>query len=234
MGIGMEFVSSRKPGGSRRRRVPGLRGAPALAAAAILAACTTHPAPPISAQALRSARSFKEYTVYWAGPSVDGTPLTAANSPLYFYAPVGFAMYYGDCEGRGTFHAGGCTFPLRITTSIYSAAQDPSSRPLRRLLVHGVPAVAYNQGRNIEVYTDRMGVNIVADTPARAIDAARALRLFNRRASAGFPAFPEPVFQPRPAQAPEPPRSGPTGVTGATSDIGPPSTLEPASATRRR
>jgi hypothetical protein len=205
-----------------------------VAAAALLAACTTHPAPPISARTLRSARSFKEYTVYWAGRSVDGTPLTAANSPLFFHAPVGFAIYYGDCEGRGTFHAGGCTFPLRITTSIYSAKHDPSFRPLRRLLVHGVPAVAYNHGRNIEVYTDRMGVNVAADSPGRAMHAALALRLFNRRASAGFPAFPRPMFHPRPAHAPARPRLGPTGATGVTSDIGPPSTLEPGSATRRR
>jgi len=219
--------------------IPRVRGrgrtAAAVAAggaiALLVAGCTTHPAPPISASALRAARSFREYTVYWAGPRVDGTALTAANSPLGFYAPIGFTMYYGDCEGRGTIPAGGCTFPLKITTSIYTSKSDPSARPLRWSLVHGVPAVIYNHGRNIEVYTDRMGVNITADTPARAIDAASALTLFNRRATASFPAFPPPHYKPHPA-APPPLRStGPTGdsgVIGATSDIGPSSQLEPA------
>jgi len=97
-----------------------------------------------------------------------------------------------------------------------------------------VPAVAYNQGRNIEVYVDRMGVNIVADSPARAMHAAQALRLFNRRASAGFPAFPKPLFHPRPGHAPPRPPAAQNPVVGATSDIGPPSLLEPGSATRRR
>ena len=69
-----------------------------LAAAGLLAGCATHPAPPISASQLAYARSFRGYTVYWAGRSVDGAPLTAAdngNSPNY--APtIGLTLYYGN------------------------------------------------------------------------------------------------------------------------------------------
>ena len=194
-------------------------------AAALVAGCATHPAPPLSANALAAARSFRQYTVYWAGRRVDGTALTAANSPHYFYAPIGFTMYYGDCEGRGMIPDGGCTFPLKIVTSIYTARSDPSSRPFRWLRLHGVRAVAFDGGRDIELYTDRMGVQIAADTPARAMEAARALGVFNRRTSAAFPAFPPPVFTPHPAGCAREPR---LGVTGATSDLAPSSTLEPA------
>lgn len=225
--------------GTRCRRWlarPGRLGALA-AACALLAACDTHPAPPLSVAGLAAARAFREYTVYWAGPSVGGTPLTAADPPTDFYAPVGFTMYYGDCEGRGQLHDGGCLFPLKIATSIYSQRSDPSEYPLRRLHLHGVPAVQYNHGRSIEVYTDRMGVVITADTATRAMLAAKALTVFNRRFGAADPAFPAPFFTPHPGSTPPTEATGPSGasgasgasgVTGATSDIGPPSTLQPA------
>ena len=43
---------------------------------------------------------FKQFTVYWAGMSVDGVPLTAADNLSDFNSSVGFALYYGDCEAR--------------------------------------------------------------------------------------------------------------------------------------
>ena len=64
---------------AHRRRGPAL--AAALAAATLLAGCTNHEAPPISAVDLAQARIFKEFTVYWAGNRIDGVPLTAADSP---------------------------------------------------------------------------------------------------------------------------------------------------------
>ena len=92
-----------------------------------------------------------------------GVPLTQADNPLYFYAAVGFTMYYGNCEGRGTLHDGGCNLPLRITTSIYETHSDVSFGPQQWVEFHGVPAVIYNGGDNIELYTDRMDVDIAAD-----------------------------------------------------------------------
>jgi hypothetical protein len=202
-----------------------------LTAGAVLAGCATHPAPPISAGAIASARTFKEYTVYWAGLAVDGTPLTQVDTPRTFYAPVGFTAYYGNCGSRGVLHDEGCNLPLKISTSVYSPHSDAAFGPQHWLQLHGVPAVVYHGGDDIEIYTDRMDIDISADSPVRAQDAARALELFNRGPSPGFPAFPQPVYTPNlsPAQLNAPPgASGATGPTGATSDVAPPAALEPA------
>jgi hypothetical protein len=205
-----------------------------VAAVAVLAGCTTHPVSAISAGDLATARKFKEYTVYWAGPEVDGEPLTAADNLSSFVSSnIGFALYYGNCEGRGTFHTAGCTLPLKITTVIYSPHSDASFGPQRWVTLpklNDVPAVVYNGGDSWEIYTDRQAIDIVADTPERALAAVNALEPFNRVPSPGFPAFPKPFFTPNVPPPPPNEGTGPTGVTGATSDITPPPQLEPAPA----
>ncbi len=201
----------------------------AVAGAVVLAGCSTHPPQPISATALAAARSFKSYTVYWAGTSFDGLHLTDADSPFEFYAPVGFTMYYGTCEGRGVLHDGGCTLPLKVTTSIYSPHSDASFGPQQWVTLHGVPAVVHDGGREIEIYTDKMDIDVSADSAARALAAAKALVPFNRTPSPGWPAFPPPSYIPNPPPATAVPGStGLTGSTGATSAIMPPAELQPA------
>lgn len=228
--------------GNRSLRRFGLPPALALAATAtatvlLLGGCTSHGAPPISAIDLSQARFFKEFTVYWAGPSIDDIPLTAADSPLDFInSSVGFALYYGDCLGRGTFHAGGCTLPLKITTVRYRPHSDAPFGPQHWILVHHVPAVVYGAGDKMEIYTDRQAIDIVAATPALASAAVQALTPFNRKPTASFPAFPQPYFTPNPT--PEDlaalegvtgvsGATGPSGITGATSNLAPPAQLEP-------
>jgi hypothetical protein len=230
---------------NRSLRRLGLPPALALAATAtvlLLAGCTNHGAPPISAIDLSQARFFKEFTVYWAGTRLDGIPLTAADSPLDFInSSVGFALYYGDCLGRGTFHAGGCTLPLKITTVRYRPHSDALFGPQHWILVHHVPAVVYGDGDKIEIYTDRQAIDIVAATPRLASDAAQALAPFNRTPTASFPAFPQPYFTPNPTPEDLAARAGatgasgatgPSGVTGATTNLVPASQLEPPPATR--
>jgi hypothetical protein len=202
-----------------------------LAAAVTLGGCTTHPAPPISASYLAAARAFNKFTVYWAGRTVDGVPLTAADNLYNFInASVGFAMYYGDCESRGSFRTAGCTLPMKITTSIYVPHSNVPLGPQQNVRLRGVPAVIFGGGNDIEIYTDRMDIDIAADSPARAMAAARALESFNRTPTPGFPAFPQPYYTPNLSQAElnaQAGATGTTGVTGATSDIAPPAALEP-------
>jgi len=203
--------------------------------AAALAGCTTHGPPPISAQDLAKAGEFPEFTVYWSGTSVDGVPVTAADNLGDFNENGGgFTVYYGDCEGRGTFHTAGCTLPLRITTSIYSPHSDASYGPQHWLTLHGVPAVVYHGGDYIEVYTDRQTIDIAADSPRRALDAALALEPLNRKPTAGDPAFPQPYYTVDPSEAElngtgatgATGASGASGVTGATTDLLPAPALE--------
>jgi hypothetical protein len=198
------------------------------ATAMLTAACTTHTVPAISSAALDLARDYHSYTGYWAGREVDGAPLTQATSPLDFYSAVGFQMFYGNCGSRGPLHDNGCKLPLKITTNIYSPHSDASFGPQHWITVHGVPAVVYHGGDDIEVYTDRMDIDISADTPGRALDAAKALTPFNRGSSPAFPAFPPPYYVPNPPQSLlNAIATGNTGATGATGDMSPPQELEP-------
>jgi hypothetical protein len=92
-----------------------------------------------------------------------------------------------------------------------------------------VPAVVYDGGRQIEIYTDKLDIDIVADSAARALTAAEALVPFNRTPSPNWPAFPQPSYIPNPPPVTAAPGStGLTGSTGATSAITPPAELEPA------
>jgi hypothetical protein len=198
------------------------------AAAMLAAACSTHQVPAISTASLDLARAYRSYTVWWAGRDVDGVPLTQATTPLDFYSAVGFQMFYGNCGSRGPLHDNGCRLPLKITTNIYSPHSDASFGPQRWIMLHGVPAVVYHGGDDIEVYTDKMDVDIIADTPRRAMDAANALKPFNRGVSPEDPAFPQPYYTPNPPQALlNAIATGATGATGTTGDLSPPEGLEP-------
>jgi hypothetical protein len=135
-------------------------------------------------------------------------------------------MLYGNCEGRGTLRDGGCTLPLKITTTIYTAHSDASFGPQHWLQIHGVPAVIYHGGDDIEIYTDRQYIDIVADSPARAMAAADALEPFNRTPSSYWPAFPQPAYTPNPPEVNG--STATTGPIGATTAIAPPDVLEPA------
>ena len=150
-------------------------------------------APPISVSDLASARAFNRYTVYWAGRTVDGVPLTAADNLYDFNTSSGFAMYYGDCESRGTFHASGCTLPVKITT-LPTSPTPVSLGPHRLVRLRGVPAAIYGGGDEIEIYTDRQAIT---SPPIRRGGRSRPRR--RRGPSAALrtpdcPAFPQPYY----------------------------------------
>jgi hypothetical protein len=206
------------------------RAVAALGAAAALAGCSTHPAPPITGAALAVARSFNDFTTYWDGRYLGNVPLTAADG-LSTYAPSnGFTLFYGNCERDGLLHIGGCTLPVEITTVLYVPHSNKSLGPRRNLRLRGVPAVIFDGGDEIEMYTDKMSIDIVADTPRRALAAVRALRPFNRVPTITWPAFPQPYFKPGvpPNQLP-----GATGASGATGTATLPSQLQPTPAAKQ-
>ncbi len=198
---------------------------------ALLAGCSTHQVGAISVTALATARDFKEYTVYWAGLEVDGVHLTEADSPTLFnlYTRVGFIVYYGNCEGRGPLRDGGCTLPLKITTNIYESHSDASFGPQHWIEIHGVPAVVYGGGDNLEIYTDHQDIDIVADSPARAMAAAVALEPSTARRPRTGRRFRSPSTRPtrRRRRWPERP------VRAASPARRPPSRLRPSSSRPR-
>jgi hypothetical protein len=169
-----------------------------VALAALAAGCgtTTHPAP-IGASELAEAQTFPYYRLYWAGPRFQGQPLVAADGRRSYNISLGDAVYYGDCaRGHGVFGGGGsCRLPLQVTTVIYRLHSNAALGPQRNILIRGVPATVYDEGRSIELYSGRVAIDVFSDTFARAQAAALALRPLNASGSASGP-LPAPVYCP--------------------------------------
>ncbi len=178
----------------RSRRV----AAAALACLALLAsgcASTRHP-PPISARELAEAQTFPYFRVYWAGPSFEGSRLTAADGLRNYMERIGDSVYYGDCvKSKGIFGGGSCQLPLQVTTVIYHWHSNGPLGPQHNIVVRGVPATVYDEGRSIEVYTGRVAVDIFSDTEADALAATRRLLPINAAGSASEP-LPPPIYCP--------------------------------------
>ena len=168
----------------------------ALSAIVALSGCgTSHPGP-ISASELAEAQTFPYYRVYWVGPRFDGHPLAAADGLKGYIATVGDSIYYGDCvQGKGIFGGGSCLLPLQVTTVIYALHSNAALGPQRNMLVRGVPATVYDEGRSIEIYTGRVAIDIFSDTLAHALQASRQLFPVNAPGSP-YANLPPPVYCP--------------------------------------
>ncbi len=168
----------------------------AICAALAAGGCGTSHPPPISASELAEAQLFPYYRVYWVGPSFDGHPLAAADGLRYYVSNVGDSVYYGDCvQSKGIFGGGTCLLPLQVTTVVYVLHSNAPLGPQRNILVRGVPAVVYDEGRSIEIYTGRVAIDVFSDTFAHALLAGERLRPLNAPGSASGD-LPAPVYCP--------------------------------------
>src|SRR5437588_4296222 len=185
------------------RPIPMLPPAPlaGLLLAALLAlgaaGCATTGRPrPIDAGSLAEAQTFPFYKVYWVGRSFQGSPLAAADGLRGYNAAVGDSVYYGDCvQHKGIFGGGSCILPLQLTTVLYRLHSNATLGPQRNVVIRGVPATVYDEGRSIEVYTGRVAIDIFSDNFSHAIRAAAELLPLNApgRASGNLPS---PVYCP--------------------------------------
>jgi hypothetical protein len=184
--------------GARARRALAKPWAAAVCAAAALAAggCGTSRPPPIGAGALAEAQTFPYYRVYWVGPSYVGRPLAAVDGQKGYLAKVGTSVYYGDCvHQKGIFGGGTCVLPLQVTTVIYHLHANATLGPQRNIVVRGVPATVYDEGRSIELYSGRVAIDVFSDTFEHAYRAALQLRPLNAPGSASG-RLPPPVYCP--------------------------------------
>ena len=146
-------ASARHTAAPASPRAPGSRWRRCARPLAAGGCATGHPRP-IGAQALAEAETFPYYRVYWVGPSFAGQPLAAADGQKGYVRSVGDSVYYGDCvHGKGIFGGGSCLLPLQVTTVIYSLHSNATLGPQRNILVRGVPATVYDEGRSIEIYS---------------------------------------------------------------------------------
>ncbi len=167
-----------------------------LALACVAGGCgTAHPRP-IAAGELAEAQTFPYFRVYWVGPSFRGRPLAAADGLKGYIERVGDSVYYGDCvQSKGIFGGGSCLLPLQVTTVIYHVHSNAPLGPQRNILVRGVPATVYDEGRSIELYSGRVAIDIFSDTYAHALGAAMQLLPLNAPGSATGN-LPPPVYCP--------------------------------------
>lgn len=183
-----------------RRRTPAARAAASAlcALAALLFACgcsTGHPGP-ISAGNLAEAQTFPYFRLYWVGRTFAGHPLAAVDGLKGYIASIGDSVYYGDCvQSKGIFGGGSCQLPLQVTTVIYHVHSNKALGPQRNILVRGVPAVVYDEGHSIEVYSGRVAIDLFSNSYEHAIAAAQLLRPVNAPGSAST-SLPPPVYCP--------------------------------------
>jgi hypothetical protein len=174
----------------------GLAAAALLSAALIASGCGTGHPSAISAHELSEAQTFPYYRVYWAGPSFQGNHLTTADGLRGYIEKIGDSVYYGDCvKSKGIFGGGSCVLPLQVTTVIYHVHSNAPLGPQRNIVVRGVPAAVYDEGRSIEVYTGRVAIDIFSNSFPSALAAARQLLPINAPGSAAG-TLPAPVYCP--------------------------------------
>ncbi len=183
-----------------RHRLSGAARAGLAAALLCLAAaaggCSTEHPRPIPAVELAEAKTFPYYRIYWVGPTFDGHPLAAADGLKGYINTVGDSVYYGDCvQSKGIFGGGSCLLPLQVTTVIYRLHSNATLGPQRNIVVRGVPATVYDEGRSIEVYSGRVAIDIFSDTLAHTLQAAAELEPLNAPGSSAGP-LPSPIYCP--------------------------------------
>jgi hypothetical protein len=187
---------ARRP--SRSRRLPALAAASCLAfaGAGLLGGCGAGHPKPIAATTLAEAQTFPYFRVYWVGRSFLGNALAAADGQKGYLSSVGDSVYYGDCvKGKGIFGGGSCILPLQVTTVVYRLHSNATLGRQRNIVVRGVPATVYDEGRSIELYTGRVAIDLFSNTFAHAYAAALQLRPLNAPGSDATD-LPPPIFCP--------------------------------------
>jgi hypothetical protein len=180
----------------RRAARPAVVLAALCAGALAVGGCTTGPPAPLSEQALAEAETFPYYRIYWVGRDFGASPLSAVDGKKSYSAAIGDSVYYGNCvQGKGPLGGGSCQLPLQVTTVIYRLHSNASLGAQRNTVIRGVPAVIYDEGHSIELYSGRLAIDVFSDTFARAMQAANRLRPLNAPGSASAP-LPAPVYCP--------------------------------------
>jgi hypothetical protein len=168
----------------------------AICLAAAASGCARGHPRPIGATELAEAQTFPYYRTYWVGPTFEGHPLVAADGLKGYINTVGDSVYYGDCvQSKGIFGGGSCLLPLQVTTVVYRLHSNATLGPQRNIVVRGVPATVYDEGRSIEVYSGRVSIDIFSDSFTHALEAARQLLPLNAPGTAAG-RLPPPIYCP--------------------------------------
>lgn len=139
------------------------------------------------------ARGFDEFPLYSAGDRVEGLPLIAVLRRDDTADYVSFV--YGDCVAEDE---SGCAPPAEIqvwpacrrSLSLYESAPPGGVLP-EHFVTRGVRAALFDEGTRLELQTGLSTVVIFADSRARALRIAAALRAVDGTVTPGRP-LPQP------------------------------------------
>ena len=143
---------------------------------------------------LALARAFREFPLYYAGERVDGLRLVAVLRRDDTASYVSFV--YGECTPGDD---AGCSPPAEIQVwpacrrnlALYRGLQ-PAALELEPTTIRGVRAALLENGLRLEIQTGPSTVVVFADSRARALRIAEALRSVNGAVHPGA-AFPDPA-----------------------------------------
>lgn len=155
-------------------------------------------APPRGSFDVGRARAITAFPVYYAGDRVEGQPLTAVLRRDDAADYVSFI--YGDCVAASDT---GCAPPAEVqvwpackrSLGMYNAAASdtaPGTPTPELTSIRGVPAAFFEDGRRLEIQTDRATVVVFSTSKTAALRIAQALRGVNVPVAAGK-ALPSPV-----------------------------------------
>lgn len=168
-----------------------------VATCLLVSGCANVQPGPLGTGALAEAQTFPFFRVYWVGPRFGSEPLAAADGLRNYIPTAGDSVYYGDCAtGKGAGLGGsGCVLPLQVTTLVYARHANAPLGAQRNTVLRGVPAVIFDGGDSIELYTGRLAVEVFSESLSDGLRAVSALRPLNAPGSATAP-LPPPVYCP--------------------------------------
>jgi hypothetical protein len=182
-------LSTHRPsthGPPRARSLTALLAVLACLACLLACGCGADRPAPLAARELAEAQTFPFYRIYWVGSSFGSYRLAAVDGRRNYLSTIGDGVYYGNClPGKTTaLGGGGCELPLQVTTLIYTRHANAPLGAQRNVVLRGVPAVIYDGGHSIELYSGRVAIDVFSDDLSEGLRAVRALRPLNAPGSA--------------------------------------------------
>jgi hypothetical protein len=172
-------------GGHRvRARLPLLAAAACGCALGVAACGNTLQEQPVAPSILEPLVAQQQFPVYWLGSIFKGLGITrVARDPSGAYQ-----ILYGNCTVGGE---SACKTPLQVVTSPDNSFLPGGGAPQRQVPVRGVSASSTSGGETLVVATGSVVVDLYANSPALAAQAAAAMVTIGAPNAPGAP-LPQP------------------------------------------
>ncbi|MGH2854297.1 MAG: hypothetical protein ACRDLF_08925 [Solirubrobacteraceae bacterium] len=140
---------------------------------------------PVAPGVLEPLVAQEQFPVYWLGSAFRGLGITrVARDPSGSYQ-----IQYGNCTAGGE---NACVAPLRVVTSPDNSFLPGGGGPRQQVPIRGVRGISTSGGETLVVATGGIVVDLYADSPALAREAAAAMVTIGAPGAPGAP-LPRPL-----------------------------------------